>query len=689
MGKYDMDPNLYNAFANRAVQSPGFSVGELLGQIWSKNYKDRGNQKVIDKYLQDYSTGPNAAELASTNQEVNDQNRTNDFYKMVTSDPKSLSSLLEKTNTTTDSSFGNRMLDKIAADNGISFDTSANSSVQPQREPMYTVKADFPGMTAPGNIDLAHRPIVHNPDGSISTVSSIGVNINGKEYLLPTISEDGKRMTNAEAVENFKKTGEHLGIFDSPESSTAYAKSLHEQQADMYPSDDGNHTVQTNNGPALSDTQQRPSLYSGSFIDNPANFQSGSTFDTRRLTDIAANNKILDTLQAKGYIPRTQYDDAVPNVSNYMDKAGVATDAAGNVTGVSSQPGAISIAQQAADERMKNFNAKNALANIKLYMMKNGYTADQIDDVTGTMSDKLQSTQDDLYQKKADSVISSMRNLNTQSPEYQQKIVELSRYSPDAANLLSKNVVNGFDMWKNDQLFKRDKTLHGYDEDTRNNNVGRTKNVMQYQHGLQLDTLDHQTANQVKLIEAQYQARNKLTQAQLAQKESLIATALGTNNPQAIAHAMLFGVGTAKKDYTTYNIAQKIAEDAEKKKMVDPNYQYTPTENNAIDYKNRLANKLFTYGDPKNINFNDYNQAVPFFQRVKASGLYSDADTTAGIRKHFGLAADDTSNEYVESIIRSVVGDSSGDDKDGDDKERYGTPLLGSDGNTGTPLLGI
>ncbi len=90
-----------------------------------------------------------------------------------------------------------------------------------------------PGLLVPGNLDLMNRPRVKNPDGTISTVRSASYNLDGYEVLLPTISDDGNVLDDAGAVKQFRRTGNHLGLFDSPDSATAYAQRLHEDQARM------------------------------------------------------------------------------------------------------------------------------------------------------------------------------------------------------------------------------------------------------------------------------------------------------------------------------------------------------------------------------------------------------------------------------------------------------------------------
>jgi transposase len=90
------------------------------------------------------------------------------------------------------------------------------------------------GLIDPGNIDLSNRPRVRNPDGSISTVRSKSFNFDGREVLLPTVSDDGRILDDRDAIDLYRRTGRHLGTFDTPEAATSYAERLHQSQERTY-----------------------------------------------------------------------------------------------------------------------------------------------------------------------------------------------------------------------------------------------------------------------------------------------------------------------------------------------------------------------------------------------------------------------------------------------------------------------
>lgn len=90
-----------------------------------------------------------------------------------------------------------------------------------------------PKAVAPGNIDTHNRPVVKNPDGSISTVRSLTVGFGNRTFVLPTVV-NGRVVSDEEAINHFQKTGEHLGAFESLADAEDFSRRLHEDQAVEY-----------------------------------------------------------------------------------------------------------------------------------------------------------------------------------------------------------------------------------------------------------------------------------------------------------------------------------------------------------------------------------------------------------------------------------------------------------------------
>jgi hypothetical protein len=96
---------------------------------------------------------------------------------------------------------------------------------------------NYPDMLSAPNIDLSNRVRVHNPQtGKSSSVwsMSIGVEEGGEEItvLIPRLKPDGTIMSEQEAIEWFRKTGQHMGKFktrkEADRFSREYSKSVGE-----------------------------------------------------------------------------------------------------------------------------------------------------------------------------------------------------------------------------------------------------------------------------------------------------------------------------------------------------------------------------------------------------------------------------------------------------------------------------
>lgn len=87
------------------------------------------------------------------------------------------------------------------------------------------------GQVEPGNIDLAKRPIAYNKDGSYSTVRTMGFTDGKVHRNIPTVTADGRVVGPDEAIREYRRTGQHLGAYSTPEAAERAAQNLHEEQA--------------------------------------------------------------------------------------------------------------------------------------------------------------------------------------------------------------------------------------------------------------------------------------------------------------------------------------------------------------------------------------------------------------------------------------------------------------------------
>lgn len=116
------------------------------------------------------------------------------------------------------------------------------------------------GMVEPGNIDLSHRPVVRNSDGSISTVRSMSFEEDGKEVLVPTISPSGVKLTDKGAIALYQATGANLGKFKTVESADQYARALHNEQERQYVAPAKTSKSDRFSGPAFDSSRSSGSL---------------------------------------------------------------------------------------------------------------------------------------------------------------------------------------------------------------------------------------------------------------------------------------------------------------------------------------------------------------------------------------------------------------------------------------------
>ena len=145
----------------------------------------------------------------------------------------------------------NSDVDQTALSNGLAASKeSFRQALTAQRDRVLGVPSDKfmaqpnpAGLLERGNIDLTARPQVKNEDGSVSTVRSMSFNEDDTEILVPTVSDDGRILSDQEAIDLYHQTGKFLGKFKSPGEADAYAEALHNQQDAEYVTAPGQRAI--------------------------------------------------------------------------------------------------------------------------------------------------------------------------------------------------------------------------------------------------------------------------------------------------------------------------------------------------------------------------------------------------------------------------------------------------------------
>jgi hypothetical protein len=92
-----------------------------------------------------------------------------------------------------------------------------------------------PGMVTQGNLDITKRPNVDNGDGTHSSTFSMSFGTDKGEVLVPGVGDGStypaRKLTEKEALNQYRKTGKNFGTFKTVAQANAYAETLHEDQA--------------------------------------------------------------------------------------------------------------------------------------------------------------------------------------------------------------------------------------------------------------------------------------------------------------------------------------------------------------------------------------------------------------------------------------------------------------------------
>lgn len=164
-----------------------------------------------------------------------------------------------------------------------------------------------------GNIDIYEDfEQAQNEDGTVSTINTISIGVDGKEVLIPT-TWDGKNHTTKEAIERYNKTGLNFGMFDTIEEADDYANRLHQLEEQKVAAKAQSETVGSTKPEALPTATstalaQQPTVGAATTTtvksttnsDLPGVYTASSLNKlTSQRAEVDAGGQVVDNLQAK------------------------------------------------------------------------------------------------------------------------------------------------------------------------------------------------------------------------------------------------------------------------------------------------------------------------------------------------------------------------------------------------------
>ena len=459
----------YSNYNSLAYNDPWFALGNLLGNVYVGNFANRGDKKIYDQVSNELKFGGNDP----TQNNATLSNIENN-YKAAGLLPTYAGANVTETNpniptpTPVDNTARNKLIDDYAAKYGLinqspsdSLNINPTVNVQSTPEtnqnntpvinpltstPTVMINGETPNNSnIVGNIDVTKQPIVQNPDGTVSTVRSMSANINGKEVLLPTVSQDGRILSNQEAIDEYKRTGRNLGVFNTVEEANNAAQNLHLQEQQRVSTQGNNTPINTAINPA-----------------NP-----------------------IQQLAAQA--PKTQIPQGVIN-----------------------------------------FDKDTYLSNKRMELAKMGIPENRINYLLENIG-----AQADAYDKKvkdnnASIAIGELIQLDPTSPVFQQKLIDVMKYNPDAAKILANNVINANQQWVNNEGIKKEGRTYNYGQAAANAQFGRQKE-------LAADAYKRQVA----IAQINANRNQQAQQAKIQEQVNLVKSAHPEWNNQMIAQYLL------------------------------------------------------------------------------------------------------------------------------------------------------